>query len=143
MKTTVQVLGLKQTAEAMKELKRSTARTQTRKALMAGGEVLAQAARSMAPVSSGDLQEHISVSSKLSAQGKKDYTKTADQEVFVGPDDRPQGIQQEFGNVTHPPQPFLRPAWDSTKHQVLKTISDNMMVNVQQAVARARAKAAK
>jgi HK97 gp10 family phage protein len=65
-------------------------------------------------------------------------------EVVIGPGRHPKAVQQEFGNVNHPPQPFLRPAWDETKDQALGIIAGELGDEIARTAARvAKKRAAK
>lgn len=140
---TMTIIGLSDTAAAMMELKTATARNQMRQALLAGGEVLAQAARSLAPVDQGWLRESIGASPKLSGRQASMHVPQAEVEVFVGPSSSPKAIVQEFGSFDQPPQPYMRPAWLRTQQAVLKRVTDEVIVRVHAALARARRKAGK
>ena len=112
-------------------------------ALDNAGEITAKAARALAPVDSGGLRESIDVSGTLSRAQKAQHTKQAEQERFIGPDSRPQGHLREFGSDGNPPEPFMRPAWDQTKEQVLDRIGDELWVGIEKAVASSARKAAR
>lgn len=142
MKISFNVVGLRETVEAMQDLRKSTNERAMREALRAGGEITAQAARAIAPVDTGGLREGINVSAQLSSRQRKMHTKRAEVEMFVGPAGGPKAIVQEFGSVDQPPQPYMRPAWDATHREVLARIADEVMVRVQKATDRARKKAA-
>lgn len=134
MKTTVKVEGLRELDRQLSQFTTSKRRAIGRVALDNAGEITAKAARALAPVdpaTGGLLRESISVSGTLSRRQKGLHTKQADQEHFIGPDNRPSAVQQEFGNENHPPQPFMRPAWDATKDQVLQRITDELWVGIQ------------
>lgn len=131
MKTTVKVEGLRELDRQLSQFTTSRRRAIGRVALDNGGEILAKAARALAPVDGGGLRESIDVSGTLTRRQRGLHQKIADQERFVGPDDRPSAIAQEFGNENHPPQPFMRPAWDATQQQVLQRITDELWVGIQ------------
>lgn len=135
---TVKIEGLRETGEALAALKRSTARAQMRNALIAGGELTAREARALAPVDEGGLKESIHVGTRLSSRQASKHVKAAEVEVFIGPSGSPKSIVQEFGSVDQPPQSYMRPAWLRTRDMVLRRVSDEIMVRVQAAVARAR-----
>lgn len=139
---TFRIEGLRETEKALEELSGSASRTQGRKALMAGGEILAKRARQLAPKLEEHLSESIDVGTRLTRRQRAQHRKVSDVEVFVGPND-PAAVPQEFGWEGNPPQPYMRPAWDETHRDVLKRISDQLMVGVSQAVLRARRKAAR
>lgn len=135
MKTTVKVDGLKELDEALSQFTPTKRRAIGRVALDNAGEITAKAARALAPVDSGGLRESIDVSGTLSRAQKAEHTKQAEQERFIGPDSRPQGHLREFGSDGNPPEPFMRPAWDQTKEQVLDRIGDELWIGIEKAVA--------
>ncbi|HWJ88515.1 MAG TPA: HK97-gp10 family putative phage morphogenesis protein [Pelagibacterium sp.] len=136
----VKIEGLREVDAALQELKLRTARNITRKALNDGGEIIAQDMRARAPVDEGNLRESISVSGTLSRRQRGLHRKRSDQERFVGPDNRPAAHLREFGGDGYPPHPYARPAFDSKKEGALKRITDRLMVDVEQAVQRAKAR---
>lgn len=138
MKVTIR--GLREVDKALQELKTSTARNVTRKALQEGGEILAQEMRARAPVDEGHLRESITVSGRLTRRQAALHRKRSDQERFVGPGAHPQAHLREFGGDGHPPHPYARPAFDSKKEDALRRITDRLMVDVEQAIQRAKAK---
>lgn len=143
----VKVIGLKETEAALKALNEQvgTGRAARRvglRALRAGGEILAKEARQRAPKFEMYLSESIDVSTRLTKSQRAAHKKFAPVEMFVGPNN-PAAIPQEFGTFKEPPQPFMRPAWDATKDQVLKRIADTLMVDVERTAKREAAKAAR
>ncbi len=138
MKVTVE--GLKEVEDAFADLGTSISRRIARKALTAGGEIFAKEMRARAPKKDMNLVESIDVGTQLTRRQKAMHRKQDPVEVFVGAKD-PAAVPQEFGTYKEPPQPFARPAWDATQTQVLSRITDELMVGVDQAVARAAAKA--
>lgn len=141
MKTTVKVEGLKELDEALSQFTPTKRRAIGRVALDNAGEITAKAARALAPVDSGGLRESIDVSGTLSRAQKAEHSKQAEQERFIGPDSRPQGHLREFGSDGNPPEPYMRPAWDQTKEQVLDRIGDELWVGIEKAVASTARKA--
>lgn len=140
MKTTVKVIGLKEMDDALSQFTPTKRRAIGRVALDNAGGITAKAARALVPVDSGGLRESIDVSGTLTRAQKSEHTKQAEQERFIGPDGRPQGHLREFGGDGNPPQPFMRPAWDQTKDQVLDRIGDELWVGIEKAVASAARK---
>lgn len=68
--------------------------------------------------------------------------------VYVGPKSSSKraaikAIVQEFGSVNQAARPYMRPAWEATKQQVLAGIKDNIRQELEKSVARARARALK
>lgn len=141
MKVTVKLEGGRELDAALSQFTPTKRRAIGRVALDNAGEIVAKAARSLAPADSGGLRESIDVSGTLSRPQKSQHTKSAEQERFIGPDSRPQGHLREFGSDGNAPQPFLRPAWDETKDQVLERIGDELWVGIEKAVNAAARKA--
>ncbi len=137
-----QVEGLRELDAALQELTTATAANQGRKALRAGGEVLADRMIELVKRRTGALAESIGVGTRLTRRQRRASPKQADVEMHVGPND-PAAIQEEFGNSHQAPDPFARPAWDQTQGRVLKTITVELTANVDKAVQRARRKALK
>lgn len=138
MQITFNVRGLRETSEAISELRKATGRKQARDSLIVAGEITARTARSLAPVDRGYLREGIEVSTRLSSRQAAMHQKQAEVEVFIGPRSGTKGIVQEFGSVDQGPHAYLRPAWARTGRQVLARFADEIMVRVQDAVRRAR-----
>jgi HK97 gp10 family phage protein len=141
----VKVTGLTQIEAALKNLPKATAKNVVRRVLKTHAQPIAEAARRLAPINRGDLSKSITVGTKLSkAQRSKHKKRTPNTvEMFVGAGTNPQAVFQEFGTVDHPPQPFMRPAWDSGKEQLLEGIKDDLWAEIQKAVGRQARKAAK
>ena len=138
-KTTVRVEGLREIDEALGKLGKTTGRNVLRRVGIARLEPMAEAMRAKAPVDAGDLKESIAVSTKNPRRNRKQSTV----EVHAGPGRNPQGIQQEFGNQNHGPQPFMRPAWDGGKDELLDGIGADLWAEIEKAAARQAKKAAK
>ena len=143
MKTVVKVEGLKELDAALGQFTPTKRRAIGRVALDNAGEITAKAARALVPVDTGGLRESIDVSGTLSRAQKSEHSKRAEQERFIGPDSRPQGHLREFGGDGNAPQPFMRPAWDQTKEQVLDRIGDELWVGIEKAVNQAAKRAAR
>lgn len=144
-KVTVKIEGLKELDRALGQLPKSTAKAALRRVLKEGGELIASAARQRAPVDEHYLYESIDVSTKLSRRQRslhKEQGGQAFQEMFVGTNN-PAGVQQEFGNERHGPQPFMRPAWDSTKEAALERISVLLWGEIEKSAQRVADKAAR
>ncbi|QPA31625.1 HK97-gp10 family putative phage morphogenesis protein [Thermaerobacillus caldiproteolyticus] len=83
-------------------------------ALLAGAEVVQQAASEKAPRDTGKLAENIVISDI-----KEDGT------VDIGPDrDRFYGLFLEFGTSKMAARPFLQPAFEENKEQVQQKMAD-------------------
>ena len=97
-----------------------------RKALKEAGEPMAKMARAMAPddpaTHKNDLRRSIYVTDKLNKRQKR-YNRPGRYrvEMHVGTNDRA-GVLQEYGTINHPPQSFMRPAWEGTRRGMVATI---------------------
>lgn len=132
-----EVKGLKQLEAELKKLPRATRKNNARKALRMGGEILARDARLRAPRDEYNLLESIDVLPNAMPPSPP----IAPVMMYIGPGRHPQAITQEFGTEHHPPQPFMRPAWDTKRYDMLDEIAFTMWEEVQKSVARAARKA--
>jgi HK97 gp10 family phage protein len=124
-------------------------------ALVEAGEIMARAARLGAPRRSGRLYESIDVSTQLSRRQRKARPKTLGEAVaYVGA--RPIGpsVLLEFGTTKRhwktgkstghvPAQPFMAPAFESTKFQVLQMFGKLLWIQIEKAANRIARRQAK
>lgn len=154
MKKTVRVEGLRELDEALGELSKSAARGVLRRVGLRALEPVAETARQLAPddpdTSGNDLRSSIGVGTRLSARqarlNRRAIRAGADKdfvEVYAGAGPLPQAHNQEFGNVNHRAQPFLRPSWDQNKDKVLDTVKSDLGAEIKKAADRAARKAAR
>lgn len=139
----IRVEGLKELNEALQEFSKATERNIVRRALLKAGEPIMHAAASRAPRLRGSLQASVTEGTKLSRRQKALNRQVSGVEVFVGPGALVQAITQEFGTVNHPPQPFMRPAWDENSRRALDVFKLAMTVEIDKAAKRAAKKALK
>jgi len=150
---TVKVEGLKAIDAALADLPKATGRNVLKRVALARLEPMADDARRRAPddpaTGNHDLHESIAVSTKSSRYAKWKGKKQNTVEAYMGPGGEgsghapPQGSLQEFGTKNHPPQPFMRPAWDNGKEALLEGIGDDLWSEIHRASARLAKKAAK
>lgn len=102
--------------------KQATRRNVGRRALRAAGEPILQAMIDKAPDDprtngENDLKTSLAMSSRQKSRRGGTYRPEGPKEVTVhiGPTKSgyPQAMMQEFGTVHHPPQAYIRPAWDA------------------------------
>lgn len=141
--------GFKELEAALAELKKTaTAKAVMRRSLKKAAQPMADAANAAAPTGpTGAYAQSFKYSTKLSKRQSGIHRKMfksdkATVEGFVGTSD-PAGVQQEFGNVNHGPQPALRPAWDAEAQPTLDRIGTEMWADLAKTAARAAKKAAK
>lgn len=141
----VKVEGLRELDRALAELPKSTQKSVLRTVAKDALEPMARAARQNAPRHDMHLYESIDVSTKLSRRQRaihREESAPTFQEMFMGTAD-PAGVQQEFGNERHGPQPFMRPAWDAHKMSTVQLIADRLWIAIEKAAQRLAKKAAK
>lgn len=142
---TVRVEGLKEVKEVLRTLPDATARNVMRRVLRKRGEPVAAAAQMLAPRLKGKLAGRIQVTSKLSPRQKKIHVKRNpdDVEIFVGAPPWAHAHILEYGNEEISPRPYMRPAWDATKLQVLAGVRSDMWAEIEKAVKRIARKLAR
>jgi HK97 gp10 family phage protein len=146
----VSVEGLREVDAALGDLGKATGRNVMRRVALARLEPMAEEARRLAPVEDTDLRDSIAVSTKLAGYAKRlNRHSKSEAEAHMGPAGAggkkapPQGSLQEFGTNNHPPQPFMRPAWDGGKDALLEGIADDLWAEISKAAARQAKKAAR
>jgi len=153
MSVVVTIEGFKALDAALGELPKTIARNVLKRTLAKAGEPIAEDARRMVPVESGDLRDSISVSPTVknkagsaefaaamraglgkdaAVSAMRDARRAAGPqyfaEMFVGPS-TPLGFHAhfvEFGTANMPAHPFMRPAWDAGKSGALSTIRSEL-----------------
>lgn len=117
----------------------------TRIAVNALKDEFVPVAQSLAPddpaTQGNDLKASIIAgpASKLNSRQKKLNKQRDDRsfgEGFAGTND-PAGMQQEFGNVNHGPQPFMRPALAQTQGAIIDHVAKNAWPEVEKTAMRA------
>lgn len=154
MSMTVQVEGLSALDKALGELPKATARNVLKRALTKAAQPIVEEAKRIVPVKSGTLRDSIIASPRIKNKvGNAEYSAAMREglgkaaavsalrqarreakgqgsfaEIFVGPSTGALRYAHmvEFGTVKDAPQPYLRPAWDSTKAQALSLIKGEL-----------------
>jgi HK97 gp10 family phage protein len=144
MAKVIKVEGLADLLEVLQtELPKATHPNVVKRSLLEAAEPMRREAETLAPHLTGTLQSRIFASPKLTERQRKTHEKKSKVEVFVGAGPLVQAITQEFGTVNFPPQPFLRPAWDSNKRGALDILRDKFKEQIDKSIARAQRKAAR
>lgn len=146
MVASLKVSGLKELEANLVRLRPGVGKAAMTRALLKAGQPMADIARSLAPddeVTGGyDLRESIVCTTRLSRRQRALHRKMfkddkASAEVFVGPGPLPAAHNQEFGNVRHGAQPYMRPAWDQDKRAFLDRLVVSLRAELQKSLARA------
>ena len=144
----IRIDGLKELDEALSQLPKATAKSVLRRtAIRALAPVIADA-RARVPVDEGDLKASLKVSTKLSKRQQRINAKSVAEgkssvQLYAGAAALPHAHLVEFGTSTMAPQPFMRPAWDSKKGEVLELVRTELADEITKAAARAARKAAR
>lgn len=138
-RNTVRVEGLREVETALAQLGKSTGRNVMRRVALARLEPMAEEMRRLVPVDSGDLKDSIAVTTKNPRRNRK----RSEVEAHAGPGRHPQGHLREFGGDKNPPAPFVRPAWDGGKGNLLEGIKEDLWAEIEKAAQRQARKAAR
>ena len=85
------------------------------------------------------LSDGIEISTKARPRSRR----VSAVEVYVGPTGVSYSVAQEFGTVNHSANPFMRPAWDSSKYQVLWKFADDLWDEIYKSIQRQERKIAR
>lgn len=148
MRVTLRVEGLAEARRQLRDLGRSVDRRATLRALTAGGEVIAERARSLVPVESGQLRDSIAVGTELRHFGPVARGGVIGQagipvsgsgiNVYVGPSspDGFYGHMVEFGTIFAAARPFMRPALDRSLSEAEAAIARVLIEEIERAARR-------
>lgn len=145
---TIKLSGFAELDRELEKLSKAAGKGVLRRSLKKSASPIAETANNFAPVGdTGAYSQSFVYSTKLNKRQSGQHRKMfrsdrAAVEGFVGTND-PAGIQQEFGNVHHGPQPALRPAWDQEALPTLDRLGGHLWDEFQKSLGRANRKAAK
>lgn len=141
MGTRVEMRGFDELERKLAKLATSLPEARQQKILSDAGEIVAEEARMLAPVRFGNLRDSIAVSTEvLGGAFKMDGgLSLGSLQVLIGPSKggNPDGFYGhfvEFGTVSMPAQPFMRPAFDHTEGQLRSRIAGDVRSAVRKAV---------
>lgn len=135
----VKLSGFRELDAALGQLPKATGRNVLRRTGIAALSPIAEDAADRAPEFRSDLKDSVTASTRRPRR----HRKRDEVEVFAGPTNLPQAHLQEFGTRHHGPQPFMRPAWDAGKMQVLDDVKTALANEIDKAAQRAARKAAR
>lgn len=151
-RSTVRLSGFDDVGRVLRQqLPKATGKNVLRRTAREALKPMADEAKARAPRMFGDLVKSITVGTRIagakrgSHQGGGRFRADAKAGVsmHMGPGRHPQAITQEFGTFSQPAQPYMRPAWDRHHRRALDIIATNLWSNIQAAVGRRAAKAAR
>jgi len=128
--TTYKIRGLEKVTAALRSFPKAIVTQSLNKALAKGAAVFRDSARSRAPVDTGLMASDI-----IMAKDRKPGISGAQARYVVlvkyrGKDAAPYWRFVEFGTVKMQPQPFMRPAFDTSKAVALAEIIDSIASDV-------------
>lgn len=149
MRPSLSISGGRDLEAALKEMAKTTAKNTARKAMRNSLSPVATAAKSLAPVGpTGNLRESVAISHKLTpsqaAEAGREGRDVA--HMYVGAS-APHAHLVEFGTGPRhhksgkfvgamPPNPWMRPAWDDNRSEVLNRLAADLWDQIQGFIAR-------
>lgn len=156
MSVSFKVEGFRDMERALADLKRTTARAVTRRAMKTALEPVASMAGSL--TDDYDIAIGTTLAAHERAQSREDRARSV-VTMYVGPvhpdgTHAPEATFDEFGTVPRYhdsgryvgqilARPFMRPAWDANAAAVLTRLGEAMWAEIEKSVARAARKAAR
>lgn len=162
----VTLQGFDALEQALAQFSNASARNILQRAAVAALEPIAEDARQRVPKDTGQLHDSIIVTTKQKNEvGKAAYANVmqsggthgaalaamrnarrnsgrSNVEVYFGTSPAaPHAHLIEFGSVNNTPQPFIRPAWEAGKAQVLDDLKASIAAEIAKAVVRAQRRA--
>lgn len=148
MAVTMKITGLREMDAALGQLSKGMARNVLVRVGKKALQPMADRTNELAPddpdTGGNDLSGSYIVGTKLNARQKRLAKKEPKDfaTIYMGTND-PAGLQQEFGNVNHAPQPHIRPAFDAEARPTIDRVADGLKPEIEKSAARARARALK
>ncbi|MFG6586065.1 HK97 gp10 family phage protein [Sulfitobacter sp. MOLA879] len=145
---TIKLSGFSDLERELDQLSKAAGKGVLRRSLKNASEPLAALANATAPTGkTGEYAKSFKYATKLNKRQAGQHRKMfrdsrAAVEGFVGTND-PAGVQQEFGNIHHGPQPALRPAWEQDQRALLERLSRELWAELDKSIQRAERKAAR
>jgi len=136
-KTRVSLIGTEDLERAIKRLSEDVQGEVLRAAVDEAAEIMRDAASSLAPRSSGGSWGHEPGFLAKNIMTERLWTRTQDTaatDVGMEKEEAWYGRFQELGTVYEPAQPFLRPAFDSTKGDMIDAIDDSLRKSILQGI---------
>lgn len=140
-----EVEGWRNLDNKLQKLSRAAGKRALREALKKAAKPIEDAAQSAVPVKTGKLKGSIITSTKLNKAQKRLQKKQGGKaavELFVG-SSSPIAHLVEFGTSDTAAQPFMRPAFNSTKEEVMNILAVEVGASIDKAIGRAERRAAK
>lgn len=141
-RTEFRVEGLRELEENLERISKAQGKSASRKAMKAALKPTLDLAKRLVPVNEGELKKSLRITDKLNKrQSKRNRKQRGDLQMFVGAH-TPYAHLQEFGTKHHGAKPFMRPAWEATKNQVMDIVKVKLWENIQKQIQKNEARAA-
>lgn len=127
----VEVLGLKELDQALRQLAWPAARRALRKGMRKGANVVRDEARAKAPIDTGLLKRHIRTRERSEENGDLRFAVEITRSAFYG-------RFLEYGTSKMAAKPFLRPAAENKTEEAVVAMRDAMQEAIEVELMRAR-----
>ncbi len=148
MADTFKIEGLSDLEKALGDLPKATGKNVLRRVALAALAPVAEDMRQNAPEDDDapagrtKLKDDIHVTTRRPKGGQSE-PRQSEVEAFAGPGRHPKAVQQEFGNERHGPQPYVRPAWDNNRDNMMIDVADGLGAEIAKAAERMARKQAR
>jgi len=143
----IRLRGFRDLDKALSELPKATGQNVLTRVGKRALEPMRAKAESLARVESGDLQRSITISKRRTRRVPKERGPKRGVAMAMGPGSGDGVLNyaalDEFGTVNVPPQPYMRPAWDSEAEPALETIKAELWGEIDKSAKRHARKQAK
>lgn len=148
MRSAVRIDGLKELDDALAQLPKATGKAVLRRTAIRALAPVIAAAKGLVPVDDGDLRDSLKITTKLSKRQQRLNARAvaegkASVQLFAGPAALPHAHLVEFGTAKMAAQPYMRPAWDSKKDEVLELVRTELADEITKAAGRLARKTAR
>ena len=154
---TVKTKGFKELEDALGKIeKEATRKNIAIRSLTKAGDMMVMTAQRMAPTDEGDLRSAITIAPRATTSGGRKGKRGGSGgqfgdvvRVFMGIDLSVNNrliiysAVQEWGNVSNPAQPYMRPAFDAEKFRYVDRLSEELSIDIGKAIGRQERKRAK
>jgi HK97 gp10 family phage protein len=150
MSATIKLSGFAELERELEKLATPAARkASARRSLKKAAQPMADLAQSLAPRGATEtLAPSVTLGTKLSKRQAGLHRKMfrddrAAVEMFVGAGPLASAHNQEFGNIHHAPQSFMRPAFDQEALPTIDRLKPELWADISKSIARAERRAAR
>ena len=140
----VTVSGFRELHDALGQLPKATERALLRRIGTKALAPFVAEAKRLAPVDDGQLRDSIAAGTKLNSRARRKAKEDPPEgvRVFAGTSNR-NGVPREFGTSRSRAEPFMRPAWDRTRSEVLDGVTRDLATEIDKTAKRLAKRAAK